>query len=166
MVRFRLNLGLHNLKFVHKSISAFKLNRFNPIDSVRLIQSNWFDPIDLIEAMWKLQKWICGQICGQKLSKSDQKWPSYMAKKQKKLSFLPHSKNSAKFTLIPLMAEFDKLKNSCYAKLISAEIYGTFLGYQNTQPSVNVNGSVNAPEFTEFPDVHFCGNYRVLAELP
>ena len=68
--------------------------------------------------------------------------------------------------LIPLLAEFDMLKNSCYAKLISMEINGTFSGYRNRQSSVNVNGSVNAPEFTEFPDVHFCGNYRVLAELP
>jgi hypothetical protein len=46
MVRFRLNLGLNNLKFVHKSISAvesIRSIRFDPIDSIRSIRSDRFN---------------------------------------------------------------------------------------------------------------------------
>ena len=48
MVRFRLNLGLNNLKFVHKSISAVESNRFDPIGSIRSIRCN---PIDAIRSI-------------------------------------------------------------------------------------------------------------------
>ena len=51
LVQFRLNLGLNNLKFVHKSISAVYVS----------IRSNRRDRIDVNESN-RLQKWICGQI--------------------------------------------------------------------------------------------------------
>jgi hypothetical protein len=59
LVRFRLNLGLNNLKFVHKSISAVKSNRF---DSIRLIRFDRVNSMESIRLVYSYNFAIFGPI--------------------------------------------------------------------------------------------------------